>query len=103
MLYYVKLYTEKRETDLDKKTTDIVAYLTWIGLLIAIFLGDREGSKFHINQALVIWIAGLRSVIPCVGWIWGVFCFVCAVMGFIAALNGEEKEVPLLGKIKLVK
>ena len=63
MLYYVKLYTEKRETDLDKKTTDIVAYLTWIGLLIAIFLGDREGSKFHINQALVIWIAGLLIAI----------------------------------------
>jgi uncharacterized membrane protein len=88
---------------MDKKTTDMVAYLTWIGLLVAILLGDREASKFHINQALVIWLFGLLSMIPCIGWIWGIFCFICAVMGFISALNGEEKSVPLLGKIQLLK
>jgi len=88
---------------LDAKTTSIVAYITWIGLLIAIILGDRDGAKFHVNQALVIWLAGLLGVIPCVGWIWGIFCFICAVMGFIAAINGEEKAVPLLGKIQLLK
>jgi uncharacterized membrane protein len=88
---------------MDKKTTGIVAYITWIGLLIAILLGDREGAKFHVNQALVIWLFGLLACIPCVGWIWGIFCFVCAVMGFIFALNEEEKEVPLLGKVKLLK
>ena len=88
---------------MDKKTTAIVAYITWIGLLIAILLGDREGAKFQVNQALVIWLFGLLACIPCVGWIWGIFCFVCAVMGFISALNEEEKEVPLLGKVKLLK
>lgn len=71
--------------------------------IIALVMGDREGAKFHINQALVIWLAGLLGIIPCVGWIWGIFCFVCAVMGCISAINGEEKEVPLLGKIKLLK
>ena len=48
-------------------------------------------------------IASLLGVIPCVGWIWGIFCVICAIMGFVAAINGEEKEVPLLGKIKLLK
>ena len=94
---------KKRGMALNAKTTGIVAYITWIGLLIAIILGDRDGAKFHVNQALVIWLAGLLSVIPCVGWIWGIFCFICAVMGFIAAINDEEKAVPLLGKIKLLK
>jgi len=94
---------KKRGMSLDAKTTGIVAYITWIGLLIAIILGDREGAKFHVNQALVIWLAGLLGAIPCLGWIWGIFCFICAVMGFIAAINGEEKSVPLLGKIKLLK
>ena len=88
---------------MDSKTTGIVAYITWIGLLVALVAGDREGAKFHLNQALVIWLAGLFAAIPCIGWIWGIFCFVCAVMGCIAATNGEEKEVPLLGKIKLLK
>ena len=76
---------------MDAKTTGIVAYITWIGLVIAFVLGDREGAKFHLNQALVI----------C--WLWGIFCFICAVMGFISAVNGEEKAVPLLGQIRLLK
>lgn len=88
---------------MDKKTTSIVAYLTWIGLLIAIFAGDKEGALFHINQALVILLFSLLSVIPCVGWIWGIFMLVCWIMGLIAAINQEEKEVPLIGKIKLLK
>ena len=71
---------------MDAKTTGIVAYITWIGLVIAFVLGDREGAKFHLNQALVIWLAGLLSFIPCIGWLWGIFCFICAVMGFISAL-----------------
>ena len=83
---------------MDAKTTGIVAYITWIGLVIAFVLGDREGAKFHLNQALVIWLAGLLSFIPCIGWLWGIFCFICAVMGFISAVNGEEKAVPLLGQ-----
>lgn len=88
---------------MDAKTTGIVAYITWIGLIIALVLGDREGAKFHLNQALVIWLAGLFGVIPCIGWVWGIFCFICAIMGLVSAINNEEKEVPLLGQIKLLK
>lgn len=88
---------------MDKKTTSIVVYLTWIGLLIAIFAGDKDGAIFHVNQALVIFLFSLLSIIPCVGWIWGVFMIVCWIMGLIAAINQEEKEVPLIGKIRLLK
>lgn len=88
---------------MDAKTTSIVAYLTWIGLLIAVLAGDKEGAKFHVNQALVILLFSLLSIIPCIGWIWGIFMIVCWVMGLIAAINQEEKEVPLIGKIRLLK
>ena len=89
---------------MDKKTTGIVAYITWIGLLIAFIVGDKEGAKFHLNQALVVWIAGLIcGFIPLIGWIGSLFCLVCAIIGLISAINGMEKEVPLLGKIKLLK
>ena len=30
---------------MDAKTTSIVAYLTWVGLIIAICVGDKEGAK----------------------------------------------------------
>lgn len=88
---------------MDKKVTGILAYITWIGWLIALLVGDKEGAKFHLNQALVIFLFSLLSVIPCVGWAWGVFMIVCWFIGFIAAINEEEKEVPLIGSIKLLK
>lgn len=88
---------------MDKKVTSIVAYITVIGLLIALVAGDKEGAKFHINQALVIWLFGLLGSIPFIGWIWSLFILVCWVMGLIAAINQEEKRVPLIGNITLLK
>lgn len=88
---------------MDTKTTGIVAYITWIGLLIAFCTGDKEGAKFHLNQALVIFLFGLLSAVPCIGQIWGIFIIVCWIMGLIAAINEEEKPVPLIGNIKLLK
>ena len=88
---------------MDTKTTSIVAYITWIGLLIAFCAGDREGAKFHLNQALVIFLFGLLGWIPRIGWIWSIFMLVCWVMGLIAAINQEEKPVPLIGQIQLLK
>ncbi len=94
---------KEEEWVMDAKTTSIVAYLTWIGLIIAVCAGDKEGAKFHVNQALVILLFSLLSVIPCIGWIWAIFMLVCWIMGLIAAINQEEKEVPLIGKIRLIK
>lgn len=88
---------------MDKKATGIVAYLTWIGFLVALLAGDKEGAKFHVNQALVIMLFSLLSIIPCIGWIWGIFMIVCWFIGFIAAINEEEKEVPLIGSIRILK
>lgn len=88
---------------MDTRTTGIVAYITWIGLLIAFCTGDKEGAKFHLNQALVIFLFSLLSVIPCIGWLWGIFMLVCWIMGLIAAINEEEKPVPLIGGIHLIK
>ncbi len=95
---------------MNKRTTDIVAYLTWVGLIIAFVMGDREGSKFHLNQSLVIWLAGtlagILSRVPLVGWligiVGGIFCAVCWFIGIINAMQGVEKEVPLLGQFKLL-
>ena len=96
---------------MDKKVTDIIAYLTWVGLVIAFVAGDREASKFHLNQSLVIWLAstlcGFVAVIPVLGTlvsiVGGIFCFICWFIGIIGALQGTEKPVPFLGQFKLLK
>ena len=110
---------------MDRKMTGVIAYLTWIGLLFAYIAGDREGAKFHLNQALVIALAGVvlgavtgaasvLSAIPLLGWIaaaalglvsmaGGIFLFICWIMGLIYAIQEQEKEVPVRGRIKLLK
>lgn len=92
---------------MDTKTTSWVAYLTWVGLIIAFCAGDKEGAKFHLNQALVIWIfmtvSALVAWIPLIGWAWEIFLVVCWFMGLIAAINQEEKRVPLIGNITILK
>ena len=60
---------------MNKKTTGIIAYITWIGWIVAFCAGDKEGAKFHLNQALVILIgqivAAVINYIPYVGGIVG--------------------------------
>ena len=79
---------------MNKKTTGIIAY-----------------AKFHLNQALVILIgqiiASAVNFIPKVGGFVGsilsIFLFVCWIMGLIYACQEQEKEVPLIGQIKILK
>ncbi len=100
---------------MDKKLTGIVAYLALIGWLIAFLCGDKKGAKFHLNQALVLAIAeiilgavsGVLGFIPIIGWlissVLSILLFVLWLIGIIGAIKGENKAVPLLGGIKILK
>lgn len=76
-----------------------------------VFRGRQEGAKFHLNQALVIFLAGIVCSIiaritivgAIIGGIASIVVFIFWIMGLVAACKEEEKEVPLLGKIKLLK
>lgn len=93
------------------KSTGIVAYVGWVGLIIAFILGDREGGKFHLNQALVIYLASIiigfaGSFVPFLGGLivfaGGIFTLVCWGLGLYYAITGQEKEVPVIGQIRLL-
>jgi uncharacterized membrane protein len=89
---------------MNKKTTDIFAYCSIVGWLIAFFAGTKEESKFHLNQGLILGIAGtVAACIPCLGWIAEIGVIVLMVMGIIAAAKDEEKVLPVIGGIKLLK
>ena len=93
------------------KSTAIVAYIGWIGLIIALIIGDREGGRFHLNQSLVIHLAGVvisiaAPLLPVLGGLaafaGGMFTLVCWGLGLYYAITQQEKEVPLIGQIKLL-
>lgn len=100
---------------MDKKVTGIVSYITLIGWLVAFFAGDKEGAKFHLNQSLVLMIASyvwgfvtgfVGALVPLVGTIMGLVSIVFTVfwiMGLIYAIKEEEKALPVIGSIKILK
>ena len=104
----------------NKHKTDIVAYLTLIGWLIAYFRGDRSASRFHLNQALSILLADLgvnivfaiatytnpAPVALMVRGMCGRLGFgilILWVLGLIRAIRGDERPVPVLGEVQILK
>ena len=102
---------------MNKKVTSIFAYLGLVFWAIGYFAGDKEGAKFHLNQGLVLALANIActvvsglSAIPVVGLVFAlvgcvasIAVFVFCIMGIIAACKDEEKPLPLIGKIQLLK
>lgn len=95
--------------DSQDKTIAIVAYLTIIGLVVALVLNNEKRdlfAKYHIRQSLGLVLTSLAlsliNVIPILGWIVsmvGAFVLLYMwVMGLLNAINGREKPVPILGE-----
>lgn len=95
---------------MSKTATAIVAYVFGLlGVLIGYLAGDKEGAKFDLNQALVIGIGfaicniiGRISIISFIGTIGNLLFLVLAIMGIINAAKGVEKELPIIGGIKIL-
>jgi uncharacterized membrane protein len=106
------------------KTAGIISYITIVGWLIAFFamhkdnktdLGSyqlRQTLLFHIvsivtSYALgiiftaVFFSSGLTTgimIIASLNWIVRIGFFVLWLIGFIGAINGEKKPIPLIGE-----
>lgn len=89
------------------KTAAIVAYLTIIGTIIAYFMNSDSKNTFaafHIRQAL-----GIHITFYVLGVLVGlfdswlvssafyIFIAILGIYGLVTAIQGEQKEVPILG------
>ncbi|MDB5135360.1 MAG: hypothetical protein JWP37_1963 [Mucilaginibacter sp.] len=104
----------------DGKTAGIISYLTIVGWLIAYFamhqnnkttLGSyqlRQTLLFHIISIVVYYVlnmifyslflsGGFWSAVS-LNWIVRVVLFVLWLIGFLGAINGEKKPIPLIGE-----
>jgi len=99
--------------DNNNKLYNVLSYLNlWlIGLLVA---PQEQDVRFHVNQGIVLSIGEFALVIlstilaftvivPILCFIAGVVLCVFAIIGIINASKGEQKELPLIGKIKILK
>ena len=95
---------------MDKRATDIVAYITILGWFVAYAAGEREDSKFHLNQALVVHLTFIVLIvlarIPIIGIlarILQIAVLIIGIMGLVYAVREQDYEIPILGCIKLFK
>ncbi len=96
----------------DIEKNKVMALLAYIIFLIPLLAAkDSPFAKYHTNQGLVLFIAaiasGMIAIIPILGWILApiasLVITVLAVIGIINALNGKAKELPIIGKFKILK
>lgn len=105
--------------DIEKnKLMAVFAYLSWLVIIPIIAAKDSKFAKFHANQGLVLAISeviigivmGVLRDIPVVGFIFSlvggavsVVCFVLTILGLVNAATGKAKELPIIGKIRIIK
>lgn len=81
----------------------VLPILSYLGPLcfLSLILGNDKFTKFHAGQGvrLFIWGAILQGVGSMfgVGWAFGVFQVLMAIIGIKNAVNGEEKKLPYIG------
>ena len=96
----------------------VMGVLAYLGILVLIpIIGAKESkfARFHANQGLVLLLAGiiagvaswLLGYIPILGSIIGtvidIVLFAYMILGIINVVNGKAKELPFIGKFKLLK
>ncbi|HPF51869.1 MAG TPA: hypothetical protein PK335_09865 [Draconibacterium sp.] len=87
---------------MDGKTKAIVAHIYWVGWVIALILNSSEKDEitsFYLRQLLGLFLLSLVLMfIPVIGWIANIIIFVFWIISLIGAINGEQKEIPWVGK-----
>ena len=97
----------------DINANKVMAILAYIGILFLIPLfaaKDSKCARFHTNQALILFIteviAIIISKIPVIGFLGTILsclCSIFAIIGIVYAAQGKAKELPLIGKYKILK
>lgn len=105
--------------DIEKnKVISLLAYLSWLVLVPLFCAKDSDYAKFHCNQGLLLAICeivtsvviGILSIIPVIGIVFailgsllGILFLLLTVFGIINAVSGKAKELPIIGKYRILK
>ncbi len=97
----------------DIQANKVVSGLAYfIFFLPLVVCPDSRFGRFHANQALVLLIVGvvgsiITGIIPLLNFViyplFSIAVVIWGVMGLINGLNGQAKELPLIGKWRIIK
>lgn len=110
----------------DIQNNKVMAILAYIGILFLVPLlaaKDSKFAQFHANQGLVLFLTGIVSsiaigivsailmwipvigllIITLVGIAVSVTLLIFMILGIVNAAQGKAKELPIIGKISIIK
>lgn len=109
----------------DIQQNKVMAVLSYIGILVLVpILGakDSKFARYHANQGLLLLIASaaynialriVNAILYAISWrlafigtilsVVSIALFVLMIIGIVNAANGRAKELPVIGKYRLLK
>lgn len=102
----------------DIENNKVFALLSYIGFLFLVPLlaaKDSAYAKFHCNQGLILFIVEviwniISSILGAILPILGTICYIInlvflalIILGIVNAVTGKAKELPVIGKYRILK
>ena len=96
----------------DVENYKIISLFAYLGILFIVPLlagKDSKYARFHTNQGIILFIFSVilafLARFPHVGWIFSlaeVVTVIFAILGIINAVTGKTRELPLIGKFRIL-
>ena len=90
----------------DVQNNKVMAVLSYIGILVLIpILAAKESpfARFHANQGLILFLCEIIFAVANMI-LSAIFAFlVLLILGIVNAAQGMAKELPLIGKFRILK
>ena len=87
----------------------VVAYLGILFVIPLILAKDSPFARFHTNQGLILCLCGVvtsaLTLVPGIGWIFSIvnlLLIILMILGIVHAAQGQAKELPFIGKFRLL-
>ncbi len=100
---------ESEDIEKNKVMAGLAYIIFFLPLLVC---PESKFGKFHANQGLLLLIVSfvgsiILSFIPIIGWlllpVFSIAVLAFGIIGLVNGLSGKAKELPVIGKFKLLK
>lgn len=108
-----------RDAEVQKKLLLSLAYVFGILFFLPLIVyPDDAEARFHANQSLLLLLVtvvgevvfGILTLIPVVGIVFSILCGVfgllilaCCIYAIVCICRGDKGELPVIGRIRLIK
>ena len=108
-----------RDAEVQKKLLLSLAYVFGILFFLPLIVyPDDAEARFHANQSLLLLLVtvvgevvfGILTLIPAVGIVFSILCGVfgllllaCCIYAIVCICRGDKGELPVIGRIRLIK